>query len=116
MSTSILYGRMFLVPVLGDFVRRYPDILLDISLTDTVVDIAGGQADVGIRFGPLPDGLLTARKLGETRKVIVASPDYLSRRGSPQVPEDLLTHDCLEFDSGAPHPLGRSSKMAANIR
>ena len=43
MSTSILYGRMFLVPVLGDFVRRYPDILLDISLTDTVVDIAEGK-------------------------------------------------------------------------
>ena len=97
-STSILYGRMFLVPVLDDFVRRYPDILLDISLTDTVVDIAGGQADVGVRFGPLSDGSLTARKLGETRKVIVASPDYLSRRGSPQVPEDLLTHDCLGFN------------------
>ncbi len=96
-STSILYGRMFLVPVLGDFIRRYPDILLDINLTDTVVDIAGGQADVGIRFGPLPDGPLTARKLGDTRKVIVASPEYLARRGAPQVPEDLLGHDCLGF-------------------
>jgi DNA-binding transcriptional LysR family regulator len=96
-STSILYGRMFLVPVLGDFIRRYPDILLDINLTDTVVDIAGGQADVGIRFGPLPDGPLTACKLGETRKVIVASPEYLARRGVPQVPEDLLAHDCLGF-------------------
>jgi DNA-binding transcriptional LysR family regulator len=97
-STSILYGRMFLVPVLGEFIRRYPDILLDINLTDAVVDIAGGQADVGIRFGPLPDGPLTARKLGETRKMIVASPDYLSRRGKPHVPEDLLSHDCLGFN------------------
>jgi len=97
-STSILYGRMFLVPVLGEFIRRYPDILLDINLTDAVVDIAGGQADVGIRFGPLPDGPLTARKLGETRKMIVASPDYLSRRGKPRVPEDLLSHDCLGFN------------------
>jgi DNA-binding transcriptional LysR family regulator len=97
-TTSILYGRMFLVPVLRDFIRRYPDILLDINLTDAVVDIAGGQADVGVRFGPLPDGLLTARKLGETRKVIVASPDYLSRRGTPHVPEDLLGHDCLGFN------------------
>jgi DNA-binding transcriptional LysR family regulator len=89
---------MFLVPVLGEFIRRYPDILLDINLTDAVVDIAGGQADVGIRFGPLPDGPLTARKLGETRKMIVASPDYLSRRGKPHVPEDLLSHDCLGFN------------------
>ncbi|MDQ0474529.1 LysR family transcriptional regulator [Labrys wisconsinensis] len=97
-STSILYGRMVLVPLLGDFVRRYPGIVLDISLTDAVVDIAAGQADVGIRFGPLPDGPLTARKLGETRKVIVASPDYLARRGTPEIPEDLHGHDCLGFN------------------
>jgi DNA-binding transcriptional LysR family regulator len=97
-STSILYGRMFLVPLLGDFIRRYPDILLDINLTDAVVDIAAGQADVSVRFGPLPDGPLTARKLGETRKVIVASPDYLARRGTPRVPEDLHDHDCLGFN------------------
>jgi DNA-binding transcriptional LysR family regulator len=97
-STSILYGRLFLVPLLGEFRRRYPDILLDISLTDAVVDIAAGQVDVGIRFGPMSDGSLIARKLGETRKVIVASPDYLARHGTPQVPEDLHGHDCLGFN------------------
>ena len=53
-STSILYGRMFLVPVLGAFTRRYPDILLDINLTDAVVDIAAGQADVGVRLARSP--------------------------------------------------------------
>jgi DNA-binding transcriptional LysR family regulator len=97
-STSVLYGRMFLVPLLGAFIRRYPDILLDINLTDAVVDIAAGQADVAVRFGPLADSMLTARKLGVTRKVIVASPDYLARRGTPQVPEDLHDHDCLSFN------------------
>lgn len=89
---------MLLVPLLGDFIRRYPGILLDINLTDAVVDIAARRADVGVRFGPLPDGPLTARKLGETRKVIVASPDYLARRGTPKVPEDLHSHDCLRFN------------------
>lgn len=97
-TTSVLYGRTSLVPLLGDFVRRYPGILLDINLTDTLVDIAAGQADVAVRFGPLLDGPLTARKLGETRKVIVASPDYLARRGTPAVPEDLHEHDCLAFN------------------
>jgi DNA-binding transcriptional LysR family regulator len=97
-STSILYGRMFLVPLLGEFVRRYPDIFLDINLTDEIVDIAGGQADVGVRSGPLIDGPLTVRKLGETRKVVVASPDYLARRGTPEIPEDLHDHDCLGFN------------------
>ena len=94
-TTSMLYGQLSLVPLLADFIRRYPDILVDINLTDNIVDIAAGQADVGIRFGPLPDGPLTARKLGETRKVIVASPDYLARRGTPRLPEDLYGHDCL---------------------
>lgn len=97
-SASIEYGRMFLLPVLGGFIQRYPDILLDVSLTDTVVDIAAGQADVGIRVGPLADTQLVARKLAETRKVIVASPDYLARRGVPGTPEDLHAHDCLGFN------------------
>lgn len=97
-TTSILYGRMFLVPLLGEFPRRYPGILLDINLTDSIVDIAAGQADVGVRFGPLVDGPLIARKIGETRKVIVASPDYLARRGTPETPEHLHEHDCLGFN------------------
>lgn len=97
-SGSILYGKTFLVPLLGDFIHRYPGILLDINLTDTVVDIAAGQADVALRLGPLPDSPLTARKLGQTHKVIVASPDYLARRGMPRVPEDLLAHDCINFN------------------
>jgi len=97
-SSSILYGSMFLVPLLGEFIRQYPGILLDISLTDEIVDISAGQADIGVRSGPLGDGPLTVRKLGETRKVIVASPDYLSRRGMPVSPEDLHEHDCLGFN------------------
>jgi len=97
-TTSIQYGRLSLVPLLGEFIRRYPGIVLDVNLTDTVVDIADGQADVGIRFGPLADGTLTARKLGQTRKVIVASPEYIARRGTPKVPEDLHDHDFLGFN------------------
>ncbi|MBB3595031.1 DNA-binding transcriptional LysR family regulator [Rhizobium sp. BK529] len=98
MTTSIQYGRLSLVPLLGEFIRRHPGIVLEVNLTDTIVNVAAGQADVGIRFGPVTDGALTARKLGETRKVIVASPEYLARRGTPQVPEDLHDHDCLGFN------------------
>lgn len=98
-SAALSHGRLCVVPLLGEFAQRYPHILVDISLTDTVVDIAGGQADVGVRFGPLADSPLTARKLGTTRRVIVASPDYLARHGTPQVPEDLLHgHNCLNFN------------------
>ena len=86
------------MPLIGAFVARYPQILVDINLTDTVVDVAAGQADVAIRFGPLLDSPLTARRLGETGRTIVASPTYLARRGVPRVPEDLHQHDCLNFN------------------
>jgi len=95
-SASLAHGRQHVVPLLGDFVRRYPHILIDINLTDVVVDVAAGQADVAIRFGPLADSPLTARRLGDTGRTIVASPDYLARRGTPTVPEDL--HDLGDRD------------------
>lgn len=97
-SAALAHGRLCVVPLLGDFARAYPHILVDIALTDTLVDVAGGQVDVAIRFGPLADSALTARKLGESGRVIVASPDYLARHGTPRVPEDLHAHNCLNFN------------------
>jgi len=97
-SAALAHGRMTVVPLLGEFVTRYPHILVDIGLTDAVVDVAAGQADVAIRFGKLPDSPLTARRLGETGRTIVASPAYLARRGTPRTPEDLHDHDCLNFN------------------
>ncbi|WP_263264894.1 LysR substrate-binding domain-containing protein [Pseudomonas sp. RIT-PI-S] len=97
-SASVLYGKTFLLPLLKEFIQRYPDILIEINLTDVVVDISAGQADVALRLGPLADGPLKARRLGRTRKLIVASPCYLARRGTPQVPQDLLDHDCIDFN------------------
>ena len=96
-SASILYGKTFLLPLLREFMNRYPDILVDINMTDAVVDISAGQADVALRLGHLADGPLTARRLGRTHKIIVASPSYLTQRGTPQVPEDLHEHDCIDF-------------------
>ncbi|MFN7112287.1 MAG: LysR family transcriptional regulator [Brevundimonas sp.] len=104
-SASLAHGRQHVVPLLGDFVRRYPHILIDINLTDVVVDVAAGQADVAIRFGPLADSPLTARRLGDTGRTIVASPDYLARRGTPTVPEDLHDHDCLNFNFRRAEPV-----------
>jgi DNA-binding transcriptional LysR family regulator len=97
-SAALSHGRLCVVPLLGDFSARYPHILVEIALTDTLVDIAAGQADVAIRFGPLADSTLTARKLGETRRVIVAAPEYLARHGTPRQPEDLYRFNCLNFN------------------
>ncbi len=104
-NAALSHGRLCIVPLLGDFARAYPHILIDMALTDTLVDVAGGQADVAIRFGPLADSGLTARKLGESGRVIVASPDYLARAGTPQVPEDLHAHNCLSFNFRRAEPI-----------
>ena len=97
-SAAQAHGRLSIVPLLGDFVRLHPHILVDISLADRLVDLAAGQADVAIRFGPLADSLLTARKLGESRRVIIAAPAYLAQHGRPKMPEDLHAHNCLNFN------------------
>ena len=104
-SAAFSHGRLCIVPLLGEFARRYPHILVDISLTDTVVDIARGQADVAIRFGPLADSALTARRIGQTGRSVVASPDYLARHGTPRVPEDLHGHNCLNFNFRRAEPV-----------
>lgn len=97
-SAALGHGRLAIVPLVAAFSARYPHITVDLSLSDEVVDILGGQADVAVRFGPLPDSPLTARRIGETGQVVVASPDYLQRHGTPQQPEDLLEHNCLRFN------------------
>jgi DNA-binding transcriptional LysR family regulator len=104
-SAALSHGRLCVVPLLGEFTKPHPHILVDISLTDALADIAGGQADVAIRFGPLADSGLTARKLGETRRVIVAAPDYLRQHGTPRRPEDLHSHNCLNFNFRRAEPV-----------
>lgn len=104
-SAALSHGRLCIVPLLGEFARLYPHILVDISLSDSIVDVAAGQADVAIRFGPLADSGLTARKLGENGRVIVASPGYLGRHGTPRVPADLHDHNCLNFNFRRAEPV-----------
>lgn len=104
-SAAHSHGRLCIVPLLGEFAQLYPHILVDISLSDRLVDIAAGQADVAIRFGPLTDSPLTARKLGENGRVIVASPKYLQRYGTPAAPEDLHGHNCLNFNFRRAEPV-----------
>ncbi|AZF42878.1 Transcriptional regulator, LysR family [Pseudomonas sp. R1-43-08] len=97
-SAALAHGRLTVVPLIAAFSARYPAIVVDLMLGDELVDILAGQADVAIRFGQLPDSPLTARPIGSTGQVIVASPDYLARHGTPVTPQDLLEHNCLRFN------------------
>ncbi|WP_369857628.1 LysR family transcriptional regulator [Candidatus Thalassolituus haligoni] len=96
-SSAMAHGRMVIVPLLQEFSRRYPDILVDMQLSDEISDVLAGQADVAIRFGALADSPLTARRLGATGRMVVASPEYLEREGTPQTPTELVHHNCLDF-------------------
>ncbi|MCQ8242144.1 LysR family transcriptional regulator [Rhizosaccharibacter radicis] len=97
-SAAVAHGRLKVVPLLGRFSELYPHILINILLTDAVLDVAGGEVDVAIRFGALPDSNLTVRRIGQNRRMIVAAPGYLERHGTPRTPEDLRHHNCLNFD------------------
>jgi len=97
-NTNVPFGEHFLLPLVPEFLARYPDIVLDLVLTDEVVDILDQRTDVALRAGPLKSSALVARKLGETRMVIVGTPDYLAKRGTPQTPADLAQHNLLGFN------------------
>lgn len=97
-SVGPAYGRLAIVPLLPGFVARYPEIRVDISISDALVDVLSGQTDVAIRIGALSDSPLTARRLGANGRTIVASPAYLACAGTPAVPQDLIGHNCLNFN------------------
>ncbi|WP_413739025.1 LysR family transcriptional regulator [Sodalis sp. RH21] len=86
-----------LLPVLGEFMRAYPEIELDLDFTDRLVDVIEEGFDAVVRTGEPADSRLSARCLGTFPMRVVASPDYLARRGTPQAPADLLKHACLHY-------------------
>lgn len=97
-NSSVGFGTRYIVPLVPAFLARYPDVELDLSLSDGVIDIIDERADVAIRTGPMRDSGLKARKLGESRRVVVAAPDYLAKHGVPQTPDELAQHNCLTFN------------------
>jgi len=97
-SAATAHGRLVIVPILAELSERFPHIVIEIDLSDELADVLGGRADVAIRFGPLADSPLTARRLGETGRTVVAAPSYLARHGTPQRPADLADHNCLDFN------------------
>lgn len=97
-NSSVPFGFHHFLPLAPAFLARYPDITLDLVLTDQVVDLLQERADVAIRVGPLRASRLIARKLGASPMAMVGSPDYLARRGVPKTPAELERHDHIGFN------------------
>ncbi|MGO2415381.1 MULTISPECIES: LysR family transcriptional regulator [Cobetia] len=94
-TASASFGRMHLVPGLAGFLERYPELELDLRLTDTIVDLVEGGFDIAIRNSALKDSTLIARRLATDKRIVCASPTYLKRHGMPMQPSELHHHECL---------------------
>lgn len=104
-DAGVALGRELLVPRMPELLARYPAIGLELTLRDQLVDPLAEGLDVLVRIGRLRDSSLVARRLGESRLALCASPAYLRRRGTPKRPTDLARHDCIGYlRDGRPQP------------
>lgn len=99
-TASVALGRQHLAPRVADFLKRFPDIQIELELTDRFVNLANEGFDLAIRHTSAPPETHVAWVLCETRSVLMASPDYLARHGAPQHPADLAAHACLLYLRG----------------
>ncbi len=94
-NTGTAIAKHQLAPILPDFLSAYPDITIDLTVTDRQIDPVAENVDVVLRTGALADSALHAQNISEGHRIICASPDYLARHGTPHVSGDLLAHNCL---------------------
>ena len=96
-NAPLIFGTYGLTPMLTRYMRRYPEVTVDLSLSDRVVDLIDEGFDAAIRISPLTDSTLMTRALKPLRPVVCAAPAYLAERGTPGTPEELTDHECLGF-------------------
>lgn len=99
-NANVAFGNQVLLPLVPAFLAENPELSIDLVLTDQVVDLLEERADIAIRVapGPLRGSQLMARKIGESRVAVVASPDYLARHGEPRTPAELEKHNLIGFN------------------
>jgi len=96
-TASLTFGRMVLAPVVTAFLTAHPKVTASVRLHDRVVDLLDEGIDVAVRIAELPDSSLVARRVGEVRRMLVASPDYLAKHGAPEAPAQLRDHGVIAF-------------------
>jgi DNA-binding transcriptional LysR family regulator len=94
-TAPVQFGRRHVAPIISAFLNEYPDVRVELTLNDHNLDLIEQGLDVAVRIGPLDDSSLVARQVGSVRRVVVASPEYLARRGIPRTPHDLAGHDTI---------------------
>jgi DNA-binding transcriptional LysR family regulator len=116
-SVPTAFGRRIIAPRLGTLMSRYPRLELDITLTDSIVDLFSERVDLSIRLGlAAPMDGVVSRPVGTFRRRVVASPAYLQRHGQPETPAELSSHDCLRFNYGTPQQAWTFLSLDGEIR
>jgi DNA-binding transcriptional LysR family regulator len=101
-TAPAMFGRLFVAPMVTDFLVQYPQLTVRLLLVDRVVDLIEEGLDVAVRIAHLPDSSLTALRVGSMRRVVCAAPAYLARHGTPKVPADLAHLEAIYFSFAAP--------------
>ena len=103
-AAPVLFGRLQVAPILCTYLARHRKVVGELLLSDAMASMVDEGIDLAVRIGQLPSSSLVARKVGETRRVLVAAPRYLRRRGRPRAPQALAGHDLIQFTGLAPTP------------
>ena len=100
------FGRRHVAPLVPKFVALHPEVSMTLNLSDRLVDLVNEGFDCAVRVGDMPDSSLISVRLADNRRLCVASPDYVARRGRPKVPAEIARHDCLTLSSEASQTRG----------
>jgi len=103
-TAPVVFGRIYVAPIVLELLRRHPGVSVRTLLLDRVVDMLEERVDVAVRIAHLPDSSSSALRVGSVRRVVCAAPGYLSRRGVPRVPGDLVDHDAIAFSAASTPP------------
>jgi DNA-binding transcriptional LysR family regulator len=115
-SAPVGFGRLHVSPVVSAYLKRYPEVSADLRLSDRMINLVEEGVDLVVRIGHLPDSTLVARHVGQMRRIVVASKDYLKRRGEPRTPEAIASHDTVHFGAMTAAPDWRFASEGREIR
>lgn len=115
-SAPFGFGRLHVSPVVSAYLKRYPEVGIDLRLSDRRINLVEEGVDLAVRLGHLPDSTLVARHVGQMRRIVVVSAGYLKRRGEPKRPAELANHDTIQFGAMTAEPDWRFVEDGSEIR
>ncbi|HKH01843.1 MAG TPA: LysR family transcriptional regulator [Bradyrhizobium sp.] len=115
-SAPVGFGRLHVSPVMSAYLKRHPEVVAELRLSDQIINLVEDGVDLGVRIGHLADSTLVARRVGEMRRIVVASSRYLKQRGTPAAPKAIASHDTIQFGAATASPDWRFVDDGREIR